>query len=112
LRRPIRGALRKALHPRFLQLDEQKQEAVVAEIAASVTPVYTEAVAAHLGPLEQVKTRLALDGRTSRLRRLLTWEKGGGKERLTHDATGFHLDLPEDLAQEIDGELLRGVPVT
>lgn len=112
LRRPIRGALRKALHPRFLQLDEQKQEAVVAEIAAAVTPVYTEAVAAHLGPLEQVKTRLALDGRTSLLRRLLTWEKGGGKERLTHDATGFHLDLPEDLAQEIDGELLRGVPVT
>ncbi|QNN82173.1 glycosyltransferase family 2 protein [Brachybacterium sp. Z12] len=79
LRRPIRGALRKSLHPRFLDLEEEKQEAVVAEIAQALTPVYTPAAAAHLGPLEKVKVRLALDGRTAVLRRLITWEKGGGR---------------------------------
>ena len=109
LRRPVRGALQKSLMPRFLDLAEHEQEAVVTEIQQAIGPYFTEAVAAHLGALSRLKTRLALDGRTRELRELITWEKGGGQESLIHEEGGFRLHLPTDLVETIGPEELRDV---
>lgn len=111
LHRPVHGAMRKTLLPRFLDVDEQEQERIVSEMQRVVGPHFNDAVAAHLGSLERVKARLALAGRIEELRVLIQWEKDGGTSRLAHDDGGFRLDLPEELAQHIGIEVLRDVKV-
>ncbi|MGP5715756.1 glycosyltransferase family 2 protein [Brachybacterium tyrofermentans] len=111
LHRPVNGAMRKTLHPRFLAVDEEEQERIVSEMQRVVGPHFNDAVAAHLGSLERVKARLALAGRLEELRALIQWEKDGGKPRLAHDDDGFRLDLPEGLTRQIGVELLRDVKV-
>ena len=111
LHRPVHGAMRKTLLPRFLDVDEHEQERIVSEMQRVVGPHFNDAVAAHLGSLERVKARLALAGRIEELRMLIQWEKDGGKPRLAHDDGGFRLDLPEELAQNIGIEMLRDVKV-
>ncbi|MFC5319760.1 glycosyltransferase family 2 protein [Brachybacterium alimentarium] len=111
LHRPVHGAMRKTLLPRFLDVDEHEQERIVSEMQRVVGPHFNDAVAAHLGSLERVKARLALAGRIEELRALIQWEKDGGKPRLAHDDGGFRLDLPQELAQNIGIEVLRDVKV-
>ncbi|MGO2312103.1 MAG: glycosyltransferase family 2 protein [Brachybacterium tyrofermentans] len=111
LHRPVHGAMRKTLLPRFLDIDEHEQERIVSEMQRVVGPHFNDAVAAHLGSLERVKARLALAGRIEELRALIQWEKDGGKPRLAHDDGGFRLDLPQELAQNIGIEVLRDVKV-
>ncbi|MGP5052653.1 glycosyltransferase [Brachybacterium alimentarium] len=111
LHRPVHGAMRKTLLPRFLDVDEEEQERIVSEMQRVVGPHFNDAVAAHLGSLERVKARLALAGRIEELRALIQWEKDGGKPRLAHDDGGFRLDLPEVLTRQIGVELLRDVKV-
>ncbi|MGP5694842.1 glycosyltransferase family 2 protein [Brachybacterium alimentarium] len=111
LHRPVNGALRKALHPRFLDVDAHEQERIVSEMRRVIGPYFNDAVAAHLGSLDRVKARLALAGRIEELRDLIQWEKDGGKARLTHDGGGFLLDLPEELTQKIGTDALRDVKV-
>ncbi|MGP5253681.1 glycosyltransferase family 2 protein [Brachybacterium alimentarium] len=111
LHRPVHGAMRKTLLPRFLDIDEHEQERIVSEMQRVVGPHFNDAVAAHLGSLERVKARLALTGRIEELRALIQWEKDGGKPRLAHDDGGFRLDLPRELAQNIGIEVLRDVKV-
>lgn len=112
MRRTVRGALSKALAERFLDLDEEKQEAVVQEIRNSPLPrMFNDAVAAHLTALPRLKVHLALEGRTDVLRRVISWEKDGGAESLVHDQRGFRLMLPADLADDIGEDLLRDVRV-
>ncbi|GAA1491138.1 glycosyltransferase [Brachybacterium sacelli] len=111
LHRPVHGALRKTLLPRFLDLDEDEQDAVVSEIRGVMTPVFSPRVAGHLGSLDRLKVRLALAGRTDLLRRLIGWEQQGGTDRLVHDENGFRLDLPTDLVASIGPERLRDVKV-
>lgn len=112
LRRPMRGALDKALHPRFLDLDEATQEKVLTEIQQAVGESFTAPVAHHLGTLSRLKARLALDGELTALRTLLAWQKDGGEERLVHDEHGFSLDLPSELTRQIAPELLQDVQVS
>jgi poly(ribitol-phosphate) beta-N-acetylglucosaminyltransferase len=112
LRRPVRGALRKALHPRFLALDEATQQATVTEIRQAIGPWFTEPVARHLGDLDRLKARLALADEVEVLRSLLTWEKEGGRERVTHDGNGFRLELPDALSRRIGRELREDVRPT
>ncbi len=109
LRRPVRGALDKAVQPRLLDLDEATQTAVLEEIQQSIGPHFTTAVARHLGTLSRLKVRLALAGDLDTLQALLTWQKNGGEERLRHGENGFSLDLPDDLARRIPLELLDDV---
>lgn len=111
LRRPVRGALDKSLQPRFLELDEAKQTAVLEELQQSIGPHFTPTIAGHLGTLSRLKARLALAGDLDTLRALLAWQKGGGTERLRHGENGFSLDLPDELAQRIPPELLEDVHV-
>ena len=111
LRRPVRGALTKALWPRFLDLDEEQQQRVVDELRRVVPPLLTPAVVAHLSSLPRLKLRLALDGRIDVLRRVIAWQRDSTKELLVPDGTGFRFDLPADLAAEIDDELLHDVQV-
>ncbi|MGO2557943.1 glycosyltransferase family 2 protein [Brachybacterium sp.] len=112
LRRPVRGAVDKALQPRLLDLDETEQRAVLEELQQSIGPHFTPAVARHLGTMSRLKARLALAGDLDTLRTLLIWQKGGGKERLRHTEDGFVLDLPHELAQGIPPMLLEDVQVT
>lgn len=111
LRRPVRGALHKALEPRFLALGKAEQESVVAEIQQAIGPYFTDEVAAHLGARSRLKVRLALEGRTDALRALIAWQKSGGQELLVRDEGGFRLDLPVELVDEIGSEKLRDVKV-
>jgi hypothetical protein len=111
LRRPVRGALTKALWPRFLDLDEDQQQRVVDELRRVVPPLLTPAAAAHLSSLPRLKLRLALDGKIDALRRVIAWQRDSTKELLVPDGTGFRFDLPADLAAEIDDELLHDVQV-
>ncbi|MGP5289875.1 MULTISPECIES: glycosyltransferase family 2 protein [Brachybacterium] len=109
LYRPVHGALRKSLLPRFLNLSAEEQEKVVAEIQRLVTPLFNETVAGHLASLDRLKVRLALAGSMDVLRDVIKWEKQNGRERLTHDGHGFHLDLPAPLAKRVGVELLRDI---
>lgn len=112
MRRTVRGALSKSLAERFLDLDEEKQEAVVQEIRNSpLQRMFNDAVAAHLTALPRLKVRLALEGRTDVLRRVVRWEKDGGVESLVHDEQGFRLELPEGVTSEVGDDLLRDVRV-
>ena len=112
LHRPVHGAMRKTLLPRFLNVDEQEQERIISEMQRVVGPHFNDAVAAHLGSLDRVKARLALAGRIDELRALIKWEKDGGRTRLVHDADGgFLLDLPQELVDRIGVELLHDVKV-
>jgi len=110
LRRPVQGAMLSALQKRFLDLDGQQQDAVIAELREAVGPYFTDPLAAHLAALPRLKARLALAGRTDVLRRLIVWESNGGTEMITRDEAGFLLDLPSELAEQIGEKLLRDVP--
>lgn len=111
LHRPVQGALRKALHPRFLDADEQTQEHIVSEMQRVVGPHFNDAVAAHLGSFNRMKARLALAGRMEELRAVIRWEKNGGKPHLIHTGGGFRLDLPDELVEQLGDDLLRDVKV-
>ena len=112
LRRPMRGALTKALWPRFLELDETGQQQVVDELRRVVPPLLTPAVIAHLDPLPRLKLRLALDGRLDELRRVIAWQRDSSRELIVPHGNGFRFDLPADLAAAIDDELLHDVKVS
>jgi hypothetical protein len=112
LRRPMRGALTKALWPRFLELDEAGQQQVVDELRRVVPPLLTPPVAAHLDSLARLKLRLALDGRLDELRSVITWQRDSDRELLVPHGHGFRFDLPADLAARIDDELLHDVKVS
>ena len=111
LERPVKGALRKALHPRFLEEDEQAQQHIVSEMQRVLGPHFTDAVAAHLSSLDRLKARLALAGELEQLRAVIRWEADGGRTRLTCTEDGFRLDLPASLAEGIEDDLLRDVKV-
>lgn len=111
LHRPVHGAMRKTLLPRFLDVDEEEQERIISEMQRVVGPHFNDAVAAHLGSLDRVKARLALAGRIDELRALIQWEKDGGKTRLAHGDGGFLLDLPQELVEQIGDEVLHDVKV-
>lgn len=111
LERPIKGALRKALHPRFLEEDEQTQQHIVSEMQRVVGPHFSDAVAAHLGSFARLKARLALAGELETLRAVIRWEADGGGTRLAHAERGFRLELPAHLTDAIDDALLHDVKV-
>lgn len=111
LHRPVFGVMRRALLPRFLDVDEEAQERIVTEMQRVMGPHFNDAVASHLGSFDRVKARLALAHRVDDLRALIGWEKGGGKPILIHDGDGFRLDLPPELVERVGVELLRDVKV-
>ena len=112
LRRPMRGALTKALWPRFLELDDAGQQRVVDELRRVVPPLLTPPVEAHLSSLSRLKLRLALDGRLDDLRRVIAWQRDSTQEFIVPDGHSFRFDLPADLAARIDDEVLHDVKVT
>ncbi|APX32952.1 hypothetical protein BH708_09765 [Brachybacterium sp. P6-10-X1] len=111
LRRPVRGALRKSVRSRFLDLSEAEQEAVVTDIQEAIGPYLTEHVWGHLEPMYRLKVRLALAGRTEALRELIRWEADDGEESLVLEDGAFRFDLPTDLVETIGREELRDVKV-
>ena len=111
LHRPVQGAMRKALHPRFLDVDEQAQEHIVSEMQRVVGPHFNDAVAAHLGSFNRLKARLALAGRLDDLRAVIQWEKDNGQPRLVFTEGSFRLDLPDELVRIVGEELVRDVKV-
>lgn len=111
LRRPVRGALRKSVRSRFLNLSEAEQESVVTDIQEVIGPYLTERVRGHLEPLYRLKVRLALAGRTDALRELIRWEKDGGEESLVVEDGAFRFGLPAELVEAIGREELRDVKV-
>src|SRR5690625_6310666 len=59
LHRPVHGAMRKTLLPRFLDVDEEELERLTSELQRGLGPPSNHAGAAHRGPLEPCKPRLA-----------------------------------------------------
>lgn len=112
LRRPMRGALTKALWPRFLDLDDAGQQRVIDELRRVVPPLLTPAVEAHLSSLSRLKLRLALEDRLDDLRRVIAWQRDSSQEFIVPDGHSFRFDLPADLAARIDDELLHDVKAT